>query len=108
MMRYYWGFAIGHTYAHDRHATTFDTSSALDPNQDHSGDHIHDIVANLEEPDATTGEEPEFSLVNLDDDLQTHEEEPEEGSNQGSIDGGDIDSHLREPRVMFFEDVLNH
>ena len=58
VMRYHWGLAIGHTYAHNRPTNTYNTSTASESTQVNNGDGFPDIVGL---------KEPEFTLKNLED-----------------------------------------
>ena len=85
MMRYYWGFAIGHTYAHNQQLATLasqgltkedDDDPLLDPN------HL--------EPVTNTGDEPEFSLESLGDDIPAEDDDSIVEDNPATSSYGDI------------------
>ena len=85
MMRYYWGFAIGYTYAHSRQSATLasqgltkedDDDLPLDPN------HL--------EPVTNTGDEPEFSLESLEDDIPAEDDDSIVEDDPATSSYGDI------------------
>ena len=73
MMRYYWGFAIGHTYAHIQQSAT---SQGLTEEDDENPPFD---LNQPEELDTNTGDELEFSLENLEDDIPA-EDNPAAGN----------------------------
>ena len=84
-MRYYWGLAIGHTYAHMWQSSSPNTLSAPGPNHN---DQIFD-VAGLQELINNTGNELEYSLENLENEcLQADEEHSDD--DDLATGGGDV------------------
>ena len=67
-MRHHLGLAIGHMYAHNWPTNTYNSSTASESTQVNNGNGFPDVVG-LEEPDKNTGDEPEFTLKNLEDDF---------------------------------------
>ena len=64
--RYHWGLAIGHMYAHNWPTNTYNTSTALETTQVNDSDGFLDVVG-LKELDKNTGDKPEFTLENFED-----------------------------------------
>lgn len=86
MMRYYWGLAIGHTYAHNQQ----DVSSAVQfSNKEGVNSPLGDFNC-LKPPCPYTGDEPEFSLDNLEDNMILKGEG--DGDNPAASDYGDVDT----------------
>ena len=82
MMRFYWGLAVGHTYAHSRKSLTSQGLAEEDDNyQSLSPNHP-------EEPNA--GDEPEFSLDNLEDVIIPDDVEEDDDADYGDIDPDDF------------------
>ena len=90
IMRYHWGLAIGHTYAHNRPINILDVSTAPEPSQVHDGDVFPDVM-NFEEPDKNTGDKLEFTLKNLKDDLIPEEVWDDNDLLVAAGDDGDVD-----------------
>lgn len=90
-MRYYWGLGIGHTYSHTRQASSSNALVSVPcPNHEDNSNQFPDTAV-LEELDATTGDEPEFSLENREDDCLPDEEFEEDdlaANNDGDVDLG--------------------
>ena len=93
-MRYYWGLAIGHTYAHMQQSSYPNTLSVPGPNHDNQSS---DVVG-LEELDKNTGDEPEYSLENLEDEYLQPDEEY---SNDDDLAAGGGDVELSAYREMY-------
>ena len=88
MMRYYWGFAIGHAYAHNRQSAT---SSSQGPTEEDDDDPSPNLN-HPEGPDANTGDELEFSLQNLDNNIPADdsvEEDDLAASDLGDVNHND-------------------
>ena len=84
--RYYWGLAIGHTYAHTWQSSSPNTLSAPGPNHN---DQTFD-VAGLQELINNTGNELEYSLENLENEcLQADEEHSDD--DDLATGGGDVE-----------------
>ena len=90
IMRYHWGLAIGHTYAHNRPINILNVSTAPEPSQVHNGNVFPDAM-NFEEPDKNTGDEPEFTLENLKDYLIPEEVWDDNDLLVATGDDGDVD-----------------
>lgn len=87
LMRYYWGLAIGHQYAHNQRdgAASANSSTEADDNIP-----LRDLDSH-DEPYPSTGDEPEFSLDNLEDDVIPEEREEDE-DNLAASDHDDVDA----------------
>ena len=70
MMRYYWGFAIGHTYAHDQQPVTLASQGLTEEDDDNPP-----LGPNHLEPEINTGDKPEFSLESLEDDIPAEDDD---------------------------------
>ena len=70
MMRYYWGFAIGHTYAHDWQSVTLASQGLTEEDDDNPP-----LDPNYLEPEINTGDELEFSLESLEDDIPVEDDD---------------------------------
>lgn len=84
-MRYYWGLAVGHAYAHNQPVA----ASSLQCSDEEDDNHLSHIMDSLQIPHLSTGDEPEFTLENLEDDVV-----PEDGADEESTlirYHGDID-----------------
>lgn len=109
-MRYHWGLAIGHTYTHTRQASTSCAVPAVEAQNQEDEEPITDVAVevpiettrveaqNNEEPDDvaleaptdTTGNEPEFSLENTEDEC-LHEDDPVSDDDAEESGDGDVD-----------------
>ena len=86
MMRYYWGLAISHTYVHNQQ----DVSSAA---QFSNEEGVYSPLGDFncpKPPCPYTGDKPEFSLDNLEDDMILEGEG--DGDNPAASDYGDVDA----------------
>lgn len=74
-MRYYWGLAVGHTYSHVHRASSVNALCTTGSNPEENDDHL-DEEETIEQLTTNTGNEPEYSLDNLEDECpQTDEEQ---------------------------------
>ena len=85
MMRYYWGFTIGHTYAHIQQSATSQGLTKED-NENPTFD-----LNQPEELDTNTGDELEFSIENLEDDIPAEDDNLIEEDNPAIGNHGDVD-----------------
>ena len=85
-MRYYWGLAIGHTYAHNQQ----DVSSAVQFSNKEGVNSPSGDFNCPSPPCPYTGDEPEFSLDNLEDNMIIEGEG--DGDDLAANDYGDVDA----------------
>ena len=87
-MRYYWGLAIGHTYAHMQQSSSPNILSVPGPNHN---DQFFD-VAGLQELVKNTVDELEYSLENLEDEcLQADDEHDNHDDDDLATSGSDVE-----------------
>ena len=89
-MRYYWGLAIGHTYTHTQQTSSFNALSVPGPSQEDNDDQIVDEARN-EELTTNTGNEPEYSLENLEDECTQADEEQADDNDNLTTRSSDIE-----------------
>ena len=87
MMRYYWGFAIGHTYAHNQQSATSSSQGLTEEDDNNPPFDLNQP----EELDTNTGDELEFSLENLEDDIPAEDDNSIEEDDPAASDHGDVD-----------------
>ena len=88
MMRYYWGFAISHIYAHNWQSATSSSQGLTEDNNNNNNPSLN--LNHPEEPNTNTGDELEFSLENLEDDVPAEDDDVAEEDNPAASHPGDI------------------
>lgn len=87
IMRYYWGLAVGHTYAHKGRPGTSTSQNHIEEPEDNNDSSLN-LNHSQELPHEYTGNEPEFSLDDLEDDIP--QEGVEENHEPAVGDHGDV------------------